>query len=213
NVSVSAIVVNKKASHITISDGVPKSILNYGFSTSKHPTFKEKVKELTVTSNLTNYVYADVHSLAIQVADYEHLGKLEVTGSKYTDSKPLVFAQAVLDDPYYKKKIYPLLYQNYPLDGTITVNREESLLGVPPIRSFYVGNEYLANLENDPTSAWVKNRIPFVYNLPYQYKSDMIYLRNTILNEYSESTGNSGQYKTFSYLLEKSFPPLPLGNF
>ena len=78
-----------------------------------------------------------------------------------------------LDDSYYKKKIYPLLYKNYPLDGNIRVNREEEVLGVPPIRSFYVGNEYLANLPNNPNSSWVKNRIPFVYHLPFQYKVDI----------------------------------------
>ena len=211
NVSGSAVVSNKKAANITISNGAPKSILEYGFNTSKHATFKEKIKELTVTNNLTNYIFADVHSLSVQVADYEYLGKLEVVGGKYTNSKPLVYAQAVLDDAYYKKKIYPLLYQNYPLDGNIRVNREESLMGVPPVRSFYVGNEYLANLDNNPNSSWVKNRIPFVYNLPYQYKVDMVYLRDKILNKYYASNSNSSQYERYKYLIESSFPPLPLG--
>jgi hypothetical protein len=141
------------------------------------------------------------------------LEKLEIVGSKYTLSKPLVYAQAILDDSYYKKKIYPLLYENYPLDGDIRVNREESILGVPPVRSFYVGNEYLANLDNNPNSSWVKNRIPFVYNLPYQYKVDMVYLRDKILNRYYSSGGNNSQYEKYKYIIENSFPPLPLGSF
>src|SRR5690606_12479932 len=119
------------------------------------------------------------------------------TGGKYTNSKPLVYAQAILDDSYYKRKIYPLLYENYPLDGNIKVNREEILLGVPPIRSFYVGNEYLSNLENNPNSSWVKNRIPFVYNLPYQFKSDMVYLRDKILNTYYGSNGDPTLYERY----------------
>ncbi|MCK0147427.1 hypothetical protein MWU78_17360 [Arenibacter sp. F26102] len=213
NVSGSAVVSNKKAANINISNGAPKSILDYGFKTSKHATFKEKVKELTVTNNLTNYIFADVHSLSVQVADYEYLEKLEVVGGQYTLSKPLVYAQAILDDSYYKKKIYPLLYENYPLDGNIQVNRDEALLGLPPVRSFYIGNEYLANLENNPNSSWVKNRIPFVYNLPYQYKVDMVYLRDKILNRYYGSDGNISQYERYKYLIESSFPPLPLGSF
>jgi hypothetical protein len=213
NTSGSAVVSNKKAANVTISNGAPKSILDYGFKTSKHSTFKEKVKELTVTKNLTNYIFADVHSLSVQVADYEYLEKLEIVGGKYTLSKPLVYAQAILDDSYYKKKIYPLLYENYPLDGDIRVNREESILGVPPVRSFYVGNEYLANLDNNPNSSWVKNRIPFVYNLPYQYKVDMVYLRDKILNRYYSSGGNNSQYEKYKYIIENSFPPLPLGSF
>ncbi|WP_282053710.1 hypothetical protein [Maribacter luteus] len=210
--SSSAVVSNKKAANVTVSNGAPKSILEYGFKTSKHASFKDKVRDITVINNLTNYIIADVHSLSIKVADYEYLEKLEVEGGKYTGSSPLVYAQAILDDDYYKKKIYPLLYDDYPLDGNIRVDRDESILGVPPIRSFYVGQEYLANLENNPGSSWVKNRIPFIYNLPYQYKLDMVHLRNRIINRYSDSGGNTEQFDKFKYLLT-SFPPLPLGTF
>jgi hypothetical protein len=213
NISGSAIISSKKASNVTLSHGTPKSILEYRFKTSKHSSFKQKIRELTVTDNLTNFIFADVHSLSVQVTDYEYFEKLEVTGGKYTNSKPLVYAQAVVDDSYYKREIYPLLYENYPLDGNIKVNREEILLGVPPIRSFYVGNEYLSNLENNTNSSWVKNRIPFVYNLPYQFKSDMVYLRDKILNKYYDSNGNRSLYERYKYLLESSFPPLPLGSF
>ncbi len=117
------------------------------------------------------------------------------------------------DYDYYKKKIYPLLYEHYPLDGNIYVDRDESILGIPPIRSFYLGQEYLANLENNPGSSWVKNRIPFVYNLPYLYKRDMVHLRNSIITRYTNSEGNQVKYDSFKYLTESSFPPLPLGNF
>ncbi len=211
--SSSAVVSNKKAANVTISNGAPKSILEYGFKTSSHGSFKDKVRDLTVTNNLTNYIYADVHSLSIKVADYEYLDKLEIEGGKYTASSPLVYAQAILDDDYYKKKIYPLLYEHYPLDGNIYVDRDESILGIPPIRSFYLGQEYLANLENNPGSSWVKNRIPFVYNLPYLYKRDMVHLRNSIITRYTNSEGNQVKYDSFKYLTESSFPPLPLGNF
>ncbi len=213
NVSGNAIVSNKKAANITISNGAPKSILNYGFKTSWHTTFKDKVKELTVTNNLLNYIFADVHSLSVKVADYEYLDKLEVVGGKYTDSKPLIYAQAILVDSYYKKKIHPLIYENYPLDGDIRVNRDETILGLPPVRSFYIGNEYLTHLENNPNSTWVKNRIPFVYNLPYQYKMDMVYLRDKVLNKYYKSDGDNFQYERYKYLIESSFPPMPLGKF
>ena len=214
NTSASAVVSNKKAADVIISNGAPKSILDYNFKTSQYASFKDKVRDLNVTNTLTNFIYADVHSLSIMVADYEYLDELEVTGGKHTESKPLVYAQAVLDDQYYKKKIGPLLYHKevYPLDGNIRVDREEAILGVPPVRSFYVGNEYLANLKNNPNSAWVKNRIPFVYNLPYQYKVDMVYLRNTILNRYSNGVGDEEKFNDFKYLLT-SFPPLPLGSY
>ncbi|MEJ1222646.1 hypothetical protein [Sediminicola sp. 1XM1-17] len=213
NTSGSAVVSNKMAANVTISNGAPKSILEYDFKTSQHASFKDKIRDLNVIDNLTNFIYADVHSLSIKVSDYEYLEKMEIMGGRYTGSKPMIYAQAVLADSYYKNKIYPLIYEKYPLDGDIRVNREEDLLGVPPIRSFYIGQEYLNNLDNNPNSAWVKNRIPFVYNLPYQYKSDMIYLRHRIVNRYSSSGGDQVKYDAYIYLIQSSFPALPLGNF
>lgn len=211
NTTGSAVISSKKVNNITLSNAAPKSILDYNFKTSKHRSFEDKVKDMKITDNLLNYIYADVHSMSIKLADYEYLEKLEVVGGKYTNSKPLVYAQAILNDSYFKKQIHPLLYKNYPLDGNIKVNRQEELLGVPPIRSFYVGNEYLAHLEVNPNSAWVKNRIPFVYNLPYTYKADLVYLRNKIINIYSNTNGDLEKYESFKYLTGKAFPPLPLG--
>lgn len=218
NTSASAVVSNKKAANVTVSNGAPKSILDYEFKTSKHATFGDKVKDLNVINNLTNpSAYSDVHSLSIKVSDYEYFDETELLGNNYTEQQPLVYAQAILDDSYYKNKIGPLLYDEevYPLDkenGEIRVDREEDILGVPPVRAFYIGNEYLANLENNPNSAWVKNRVPFVYNLPYQYNEDLKHLRETILNRYNSNIGDANQYNGFNYLLQK-FPPLPLGTY
>lgn len=213
NTTGSAIVSHKKAANMTISNGTPKVILAYDFKTSAHKSFKEKVRSLDISANLTNFIYADVHSLSIKVSDYEYLSKMEILGNTYTGNTPLIYAQAVLNDTYYKQQIYGLLYEHYPLDENIRVNREEAILGLPPIRSFYIGNEYLANIDNHPNSVWVKNRIPFVYNLPYQYKLDMVHLRNKIAHRYSHTGGDQTAYDHYNYLIESSFPALPLGKF
>ncbi|MUH36543.1 hypothetical protein D9O36_11885 [Zobellia amurskyensis] len=212
NTSSSVVVSNKKAAEVTISNGAPKSILEYSFKTSKYATFGDKVGSLNVTDNLLNFIGANVHSMSIEVADYEYLEKLEILGGRYTASQPLVYGQAILDDKYYKKKIYPLIYEDYPLDGNIRVNREEDILGVPPIRSFYISNQYEANVESKPYSYWVKNRIPFVYDLPYQYKEDFLHLRNTVLSRYGNNEGDAVKYDSYRYLLE-GFPAIPLGNY
>ncbi|GGW50683.1 hypothetical protein [Arenibacter certesii] len=212
NIAGSAVISGKKANKVTLSNGTPKSILEYNFKTSKHESFKNKVKDLKATSFLLNYNKV-AHSMSIKVADYEYLDKLEVVGGKYTNSIPLVYAEALLKDDYYKKGIYPLIYKNYPLDGNIRVNRDEDLLGVPPIRAFNIGNEYLAHLEVNPNSTWVRNRIPFIYNLPYTYKTDLVYLRNTITSRYNKTSGNLEKYEAFKYIMEGSLPNLPLGTY
>ena len=213
NTSASAVVSNKKAANVTVSNGAPKSIFDYEFKTSIHETFGDKVNALHITNNLTNYIYADVHSLSIQVDTYEYLDIPEVMGNQFTGGMPLVFAEAILTDSYYKNQIYPLLYEKYPLDGNIVVDRDEQILGVPPIRSFQIANEYLLNLTDNPNSHWVKNRIPFIYNLPLQYKADFIYLRGQIVNRYSNTDGDSSIYESFQYLTEQLFPAIPLGKY
>ncbi|MEP2278701.1 MAG: hypothetical protein ABJI11_04675, partial [Maribacter sp.] len=226
NTSATAVISNKKAANVTVSNGSPKSIFDYDFKTSKYATFGDKVNALHVTNNLTNILFIpgneqinvipDVHSLSLQVGSYEYLDKTEIIGNQHTGNQPLIYAEAILEDSYYKDQIGPLLYNEdvYPLDevnGEIVVNRDPDILGVPPKRSFYIGNEYLAHIDNNPNSHWVKNRIPFVYNLPFQYKTDFIYLRQQIANRYSRTDGDTTLYDSFKYLIESSFPPLPLG--
>ncbi len=214
NAGASATVSNKKAGSAKLSNATPKSILDYKFQTSQYGTFKEKIRDLNVTNHVTNFIYADVHSMSIEVANYESFDATDIVGNKHTNSKSLIYAEAVLKDNYFKKKVNPLLYKEYPLDKDIKVNRDEMVLGIPPVRSFYLGNEYLANYKKNPNSYWVKNRIPFIYNLPYQYKLDMVHLRNRIVNRYVNSnTINSAMYNKYEYLIETPFPALPLGEY
>lgn len=212
--SGTATVANKKAGNVKIANATPKSILDYKFKTSRYSSFKEKVRALNFTNYITNFIYADVHSMSIEVSNYEVFDTPEVVGNKYTDSKPLIYPEALLKDSYYKKVVYPLVYKEYPLDSDIRVNREENVLGVPPVRSFYVGNEFTSNYIKNPESYWVKNRIPFVYNLPFKYKQDMVYLRNKIVNRYVNANDINGEkYNRYKYLIETPFPALPLGDF
>ncbi|NJB38191.1 hypothetical protein [Croceivirga sp. JEA036] len=212
NVGSSVVVSNKKAANVKISNGAPKPILTYNFHTSQHSSFGDKISDLEITNNITNYIVADVHSLSIKVANYEYLDALEIFGGRYTNSQPLVYAQAKLTDNYFNNVIEPLVYNEYPLNGNIYVDRGEQsaeVLGVPPIRSFYISTNYIANLEENPNSSWVKNRIPFVYNLPMQYKIDFAHFRNTIANRYEP--GSAG-YNQYSYLMQV-FPAMPFGTY
>ena len=221
DINSTAVVSTKKASALQLNDAAPKSILDMEFRTSTYSTFKDKIDNLHVTDNLTNnifyydnedalQVYAKVQSLSIKVADYESFEKFEIEKGRY-NPEPLVFAQAILSDKYFKKDILPIMYDEtgedpiYPVDG-IYVNRDADVLGVPPVRSFYLGGEYLRDYENNPDSPWVKNRIPFIYNLSFQYYEDFIYLRQMLRNRYVTRASNPEIYEKYDLLLNKSFP-------
>lgn len=213
NTSGSTTVSNKKITSVKLNTATPKSILDFKFNTSQYAKFEDKIQDLNFTDYVTNFIATDVHSMSIAVAAYENFEGLEVLGNKYTEGKPLIYPEAKLDDAYYARKIYPLIYKNYPLDGDITVNRNETDLGLPPLRAFYVSNQYMLHHDKNPNSYWVKNRMPFVYNLPSQYKKDMIHLRNELLNKYINSSDYATMYQTYKYLIDTVFPPLPLGRF
>lgn len=213
NQTAATSIKNKKIGATKLSNFAPKSILKYNFKTSEFATFRQKVKSLKATNYLTNFIYDNVHSMSVEVKDYEYFDTFEIVGNKYTKSKPLVYAQAVLKDKYYRNHIYPLIYQKYPAEG-IRVNRNEDVLGVPPVRSFYLGLEYLRDYKKDPNSYWVKNRIPFIYNLPYQYNKDFIYLRDRIVNIcYRNDKTDKAIYSKYTNLITKPFPALGFGAY
>ncbi len=209
----SVTVANKKAANVTVANAEPKSLLNYNFKTSQHTTFKSKMRSLTIVNNITEIIKPDIHSIHLRLQRYENFDIPEVLGTKYTDNQSMVYGEAVLKDSYYKNQIYPLNYENYPLDGNITVNREENILGVPPIRGLEVPSWYSFYLREQPSSTYVTERYPLMYNLPFHYKSDFVHLQNSIINRYISVTTNEAMYEKYYYLIEGQFPALPLGEF
>ncbi|QLE00387.1 hypothetical protein HX109_01990 [Galbibacter sp. BG1] len=213
NAAASATITSKKAADVKVANGEPKSILKFVLHTSEHDSFKDKVSSFKKTSNVTNFIYSNVHSLSLAVENYEIFEKAELVGVPLTNGESLVHAQAELKDSYYKKKVYPLVYEEYPLDATIRVDRDEKILGLPPVRSFYLSNYYMTKYLENPNSYWVKNRIPFVYNLPYQYNKDFVHLRYEITNKYADGEVGKAFYDKYNYIMNGTFPILPLGKF
>ena len=211
--SASVTVANKKAANVTIANAAPKSLLNYTFNTSQHRTFKAKMRSLSIIDNITDIIAADVHSIHLKLQRYENFDIPEVLGTKYTGGEAMVYGEAMLKDNYYERQIYPLNYENYPLDGNITVNRDENVLGVPPALGLDVPSWYSFYLREQPTSTYVTERYPLMYNLPYYYKSDFLHFQYTIVNRYINGTPNQAMYEKYKYLIEGQFPALQLGTY
>jgi len=171
------------------------------------------MRSLSIVDNITDIIAADVHSIHLRLERYENFDIPEVLGTKYTEGKSMVYSEAQLKDNYYKKQIFPLNYENYPLDGNITVNRDENVLGVPPVRGLDVPSWYSFYLRDQPTSPYVTERYPVMYNLPFHYKSDFVHLQYSIVNRYINNTPSEAKYNQYKYLIEGQFPALPLGSF
>ena len=136
------------------SNGAFISRLDFNFQTSKHNTFKEKMKSLKIIQSVTTSdIIADTGEYPANVGrinlimdDYEPFGINDIKGTIYTNNQPLIKFEALLNDDYYKNDIYPLVYENYPLDGNIRVSRNSEILGLPPVRSLQLSTSYISYL-------------------------------------------------------------------
>jgi hypothetical protein len=107
----------------------------------------------------------------------------DLKGTEQTENKPLIDVAATLDDYYYKQKVYPLLYQDYPVAGEIRVKRNNvAEIGVPPVKALPVRTDYLNRIEQGQYGDLAKQRFPYYYNLPSVYKEDFIDLQHQVIN-------------------------------
>ncbi|NJM78689.1 MAG: hypothetical protein HC854_01915 [Flavobacterium sp.] len=191
-----------------------KTILEYDFTASKHPTFVSKMNSIQKTGDILEIIYADVHALYYKTAPYEIFNEAELFGSQFTDGKPLIKVEAILDDTYYVNTIFPLVYQNYPLDGNINItNRNINDLGLPVIRAIDIPSYYESYLQTNPSSNLINQRLPFRYNLPLTYKRDYVDIRYQIVNRYMNTPINWDKYTQYKYIIDSTFPEIPIGNY
>lgn len=208
NVSISSNKLTGKA-----SNDATLTRLEFNFSTSKYNTFKQKLNAISGEDYFT-YIDAvngqnasDVAALGIRISSFEPFDVNEVNGTIYSANEPLIHGKGLLDDYYYKKEIYPLLYQNYPLDGDIKVNRDEQELGLPPVKSIYASNTYKELSKSNPESSYLKTNFPFRWHLARAYRLDYSYLQYTITNKYLiKDKIDMDIYNKYKYIINGVFP-------
>ncbi|GHT13535.1 hypothetical protein FACS189426_18590 [Bacteroidia bacterium] len=165
----------QQAAQKITKDGSMK-VLNYTFRSSGYNTFEQKMSALAFNKGAI-YVNSDVIVLNLGVnGKYELFDEIELVGSPYNNGKPLVVAEAILDDSYYIKDIAPVTYDLLSVKGMSIQNREPVILGAPPVKAFYIRDGYLSGNET------ATKTFPLVYQLPYYYNNDYYELRNKAAN-------------------------------
>ena len=212
-------VKSRQADGDVTKDG-ERELLVYEFNTSQYDTFLKKMNSIDTSKDLYDHViYPYGLSLLASISQNEPFDLAELKGNEFTGGKPVVVARAVLDDSYYKKQIYPLLYANYPLEGEISVTRKTDEVGVPPVEAVQPLSWYVTYLENEFTGE-TSLFYPYSYNVTNYYWYDYEDLRYQILDSDIQWRNNpryekmikevfpymrKGKYKTtFSYVLPGS---------
>ncbi|MCV6630138.1 MAG: hypothetical protein OIF50_09790 [Flavobacteriaceae bacterium] len=162
--------------------------LTYGFGVSKYKTFKQKVNAITVSQYNFGVIYSDIIYLSNRIKNHEGFDLAELQGNSYTNNVSLVQAEAKLTDAYYKKDIFPYLYQPYPISENYKIeNRDVSHLGVPPKRALIINSSYLNYLENVVENSLLHTVFPYTYNLGLIYKQDWLDLQSQIVNDVAQN--------------------------
>jgi hypothetical protein len=192
---------NKQASAETRTD-VGAVLLSYHFTTSRYATFQQKIQDIQKTRPTAGVLSSDLLLFGYETDNMEPFDLADLKGTEQTDHQPLVDVSAVLDDYYYTQKIYPLLYQDYPVAGSIQVQRSNAAeIGVPPVKALPVRTDYLNQIEQGLYNGLAKQRFPYYYNLPAAYKEDFIDLQHQVINSLMGTGGSA-----YNRFLQGTFP-------
>ncbi|MHA7831422.1 MAG: hypothetical protein ACX93O_09995 [Flagellimonas sp.] len=190
------------------------SRLNFSFSTSRHNTFKQKMNAMHVNNTITyldgyqdSGAISNVARMSLIMDEFEPFSIEELVGTIYTQNEPLVEARALMTDEYYKEDIYPLVYDEYPLDGDLRVQRNESVLGIPPKKSIQLSSNYINYLQTDGENNFLKTYFPYRWHLPIAYYSDFKDLQYQVSNRYLvDEVNNQAKLQKYEHVMWGRFP-------
>ena len=190
------------------------SRLDFSFSTSRHDTFSQKMNALKVNNTITyldgyqdSGAISNVARMSLIMDEFEPFSIEELVGTIFTQNKPLIKARALLNDEYYKQDIYHLVYDEYPLDGDLRVQRNESVLGIPPIKSIQLSSNYINYLQTDGENNFLKTYFPYRWHLPITYYSDFKDLQYQVSNRYLvDDLNNQAKLQKYEHIMWGRFP-------
>jgi ElaB/YqjD/DUF883 family membrane-anchored ribosome-binding protein len=211
NAEDGGITVENKQANAELRTDIGKVLLAYDFATSTYSTLQQKISNIQKTNATATIISSDILMFGYETSNMEPFDLAELTGTQYSNSKPLIIASATLDDYLYTEKIFPLIYQNYPVNGNIRLSRNELPIGVPPIYALPVRTEYLSHIEQGETTGFVQQKFPYCYNLPQVYKQDWVDLQSKVIN--SSMFLQNQNYSVYNHFATGTFPFLSAGTY
>ncbi|MDO3425488.1 hypothetical protein QWT87_11355 [Chryseobacterium sp. APV1] len=182
--------------------------LSFVFRTSKYNKMSDKLSSLNFNP-LWIKLSSDVIMLQNNMNADEYFDVAELTGTKYTDNKPLINLTALMDDSF-AGKFKGLFYDAYPINQ-LTLDRaenEEDFAGIPPVKAFPVFTSYLQYLGSDKGNGFLKQTFPYKYDLFSFYKSDWYELLSKAASKYVGTPMNA-RPQAINNLLQSTYGTIP----
>ena len=198
----------KQAENISQAGVVER--LSYDFRTSKFDTYISKMRNLKNKNHLFDQIYDAIY-LSSQIEKNEGFDISELLGNKYTNNQPLLYVESKLNDTYYKRDIYPILYGVHTADSKYPITRDASVYGYIPKKAVAINSNYITSLQYDVDISWRETRFPYRYELPVVYYLDFVELIDTVLNDQINGIipNNSNMLK----ILDEDYLSMRFGNY
>lgn len=202
----------QQAAQKIVRDGTME-VLKYSFRSSGYNTLAEKLASMRFTPAQL-FINDDTRALFLKTgAAVETFDIAELSGSEYTGDKPLMEAEAIPDDNYYKLDIEPAVYRWYPVGNIRITWRDTNVLGVPPVRAFTLYDGYVDMAVSGTYHPGLSQTFPIVYNLSYIYYRDYYELQGKAFNRHVNKGGLGADYEKLKPLLNGFFPFIRQGDY
>jgi hypothetical protein len=175
-------VVKNKAEG-SITDLQEKSIFTGYFRTSKYTTFSNKIDALSFGKPASWQVANGIDELQVLISGPELFDQYETKALMGVDNH-IVFEATLDNNAWYQNKIKPIVYDGYPILGTIVVkNRTAETLGLPPAKAIWLNRTSDLNInQSSPEIPAAETSIILEYNLPVEMVKDFIDFRQQAAN-------------------------------
>ena len=118
-----------------------KDIIRYSFRTSKYSTFTEKMNAATDQLDLYDVATNYISVIGKQFSMDETFDKFEIEGDGTFATKPLIALKAGLNNKWLQEKILPIMYNGYPFEPSMKLDRDPLLTdGIPPLEAVRLYN-------------------------------------------------------------------------
>lgn len=156
---------------------------SYSFRTSIYNTFNDRLNAMSGYQDRFGIDTTLINRLGAKFSMQEVFDDCERNGRDAT--KPLVYAEGIMENSWLKGHVYPMVYELYGSDPGIVINNRANDLGIIPLKAMLLTNMKMEDysFQGDQT-ANVPGEVQIYYNLPPQMYLDFVNLRNQAANRY-----------------------------
>ena len=188
-----------------------KSIFKTHFRTSKFNTLSDKLNAFERRIYFKDYIIPRVQDLYIFYYGNEFFAKEETVWSNIS---PLIQFQAINDNKWYNKIVYPLIYKGYPYNGLTIKHRQTDDYGIPPNNPITIYQyPYEISLTEEHLQTGVPNLNSDFVAFKYGLSSPMYYDYHDLLDQAANKYRLAEAPSRIRYLFNNNFTSIYKGYY